>query len=395
LDSRLVSAQTVIRKVKTLVVAGSPFLAHNAAACLWHAGCSVEILGVWGWSNYRLSRAHRRFERVDPALLKQEGNTPELVAQIEAYCRRRNIDVVVPGDVTATLAILPYRDGLRSAQLFPTPTHDQFIDLHDKWFFSRVAAACGSRHPKTCLIESPDRLSALDLAFPLIVKPLRRTAGEGVFRIDTPEDLARHVDGCFRKNELPIIAQEWIDGYDLDLTLIVDRGKPRAWTIQRRGAGFPVVEFINDPAILDLGRRIVTHTGYHGVVDFDIRFDERNHVPVVIEANPRFPGTLRFKLWAGVNFPAIGIAMALGESLPRDFVPPVGFCVDPGISPKRLLRALAHGHFVPEDLRGYSTTAWRMNYQDPAPHFLNWFASKLKREAQKPWTMAGTLSNGS
>lgn len=378
---------------RCLVVAGSPYLAYNASLCLWLAGYVVHVLGTWRWSVYRLSRSVRRYERV-PAALFEEANAPALVARIDAYCERHAIDVVLPGDVTANLALLSHRDRLRSARLFPAPSIEGFLDLHDKWAFSCVVAASGVAQPETRLLACPEDAKDFGLRFPVLVKPLRRTFGEGILPAASEEELVRHVRRCQDHGELPVLAQEYAPGDDFGLALLADHGEVTAWTVQRRSPDRGAEYFLHDEAILDAGRRLVSHMKYHGVLDLDFRRNG-NGPPLAIDANPRFPGTMLYKLWAGVNLPALGVALAFGEAPQPRFAPPEGPCVNYQVSPKRLVLSLLCGRFVPIECTGYSEVAWRTHYRDPVPHYLNWLASLAQRAGRNAAPQVGDAAHGS
>ncbi|MCP4641754.1 MAG: ATP-grasp domain-containing protein [bacterium] len=363
--------------MKCLVVSGSAYLAHSVATCLWVAGHTVHILGNWRFSHYRLSRAHRRYEHFRPDGIEFEPVSGQLVDRVESYCAQHSIDLVVPADASAITAILRHTDRIRSARLFPLPTLAQFDLLNDKWSFAEVTEACGVGHPDTRLIRTVDDARNIDLPFPVVVKPLNRSGSQGLAVLSTPDRLRSHIASCETKGETPLIAQRFIEGCDMDATVLVDRGEVIAWAIQRRDIENSAVDFVRDDAVLNMVRTIASHVGYHGVLNIDVRYDARQRRPMAIEANPRFPGPLLFKLWAGVNFPAMGAALAYGDDPRATFTPPFGRCVNCGVSPRCLCKALLRGRLVPPGFSEYTETAWRANYRDPVAHLAAWFVDRF------------------
>src|SRR5262249_17950292 len=156
----------------------------------------------------------------------------------------------------------------------------------------------------------------LELEFPIMLKPVKGEGGFGVRRVDTRAELSAVLDGHMAEFGRSLIAQEVVRGEGIDLSVLADHGQGVAWTIQQRlPFGSQALEFLLHPRVLEMGSAVLRSTGYHGVVHFDMRIDERTKEPVFLEANPRFWGSLRHSVWMGVNFPALGIAMARGENV--------------------------------------------------------------------------------
>ena len=370
--------------LSALVVSGSAHLAFNVATCLADAGHRVRVLGSWQSSTFNLSRHWRGYDQFDRRAFTDQDEGRALAERIDRICRDHQINLVVPADVAACMVIQRHGERITSAKLFPVPGYESFRRLHDKWRFALLAESCGAAHPKTRLIEKPADADAVDLPFPLVVKPLLGTSSRGVYKVESPQQLRRYADRCAARGELPIIAQFYFEGEDCDLTILADHGRVVAWTFQRRRLAESTMIFEDQPRALAECEKVIAAAGYHGMVDFDMRWDHDADRFMIIEANPRFPGTLRFKLWAGVNFPAMGAELAMGGTINGQFVPTTGPCKNHGISPKHLARALAHGRLTPPDFRGHTANAWRNHWSDPLPHLASWVYKLLKRRDRTP-----------
>jgi len=380
------------KKIKTLVISNSPLLAYNAACCLYDWGCLVDAIVSDQFSPFEISKYWHKYIKIEADWLTSSNNSDTLVKFINDYCCRHKIDIIVPADVTSNLALLKNSNKIQFATLFPTPSDDQFIQLNNKWSFANLANKCHASHPQTWLLEKPEQIQDFVLEFPVIVKPLAESGGKGVYRVKSFQQLSHYVQDCFQSEDLPILIQEHIEGYDLDLTILANHGEVICWTIQKRRMEESGMEFLVDESILNLGRSIVAEINYHGVVDFDIRYDINRQIPVLIEANPRFPGSLRFKLWSGVNLPGFGVMIALNQSIPC-FNPAVGVCFDYGISPKRLLLNLFNQNKTRNQESEYTKTASKMNAEDLMPHLINWIISQypFKKNSNLKWYLANDL----
>jgi predicted ATP-grasp superfamily ATP-dependent carboligase len=252
-----------------------------------------------------------------------------------------------------------------------------------------LANKCHANHPQTWLLEKPEQIQDFLLDYPVIVKPLAETGGKGVYRVKSFQQLSHYVQDCFQSEDLPILIQENIERYDLDLTILANHGEVICWTIQKRCMEKSGMEFLVDESILNLGKIIVTEINYHGIVDFGVRYDIKRQIPILIESNPRFPASLRFKLWAGVNLPKFGVMMALNQSIPC-FNPAVGVCFDYGVSPKYFLLNLFNQNKKRET--EYTKIAWKMNIEDFIPHLVNWIISKYPFQKRNlTWYLANDL----
>jgi biotin carboxylase len=201
-----------------------------------------------------------------------------------------------------------------------------------------------------------------------MLKPPRGEGGVGVRRVDSRSQLSSVLGPYAETFGWPILAQEFIPGSDIDLSVLADRGRIVAWTVQRAHSNrLGDLEFLQHPRILEIGASLVGATGYHGVAHFDLRIDARTNEPVFLEANPRFWGSLRHSLWSGVNFPALGIALAQGKDVASEFKPVAGPCRDPGFSIRSGVHALLHGRLRPDDWSSATEAAWRCHLGDPIP----------------------------
>ena len=379
-----------MRDLRPLILSNSPRLAFNAATCLGDQSIQSYVMTSALWSPFHTSVRWIEHARICSDQLCNAAD--ELAEYIERYVRRHDINAIIPGDETATRFVIKHADRFLDVLTFPTPDSDLFESLCDKWAFAQLADTCGSDHPRSILVQSIEDASKVDLGYPMIVKPIRGTSAEGVYVIDSPQTFQTYVERMAEAEQLPILAQQYLQGYDMDLTILADHGEVVAWTIQRRRFEESGVEFIIDDQMLQLGERIVNATGFHGIVDFDLRFETPTNRAYLMEANPRFPGTLRFKLAAGVNFPLMGLGIASGErNMIDSFKPVQGACHDHGLAPRAYLRSILGQSPPPGAISRFTSTAHRINRCDPYPHAALWIGSLFRRGEKVVNHSAGTL----
>jgi hypothetical protein len=373
--------------MRSLVIADNDLFARWVTVCLASAGHRVRVMAPGVHRLTRLSRFCRAHTACDSGILRQPDSS--LLERIDLYCREHQLEWVVPADLPATLLLARGRSRLKVPALFPVSDPALIERLHDKWEFHALLRSLGLPSPRTWRWESARNVELGSWDFPLILKPPRGEGGVGVRRVDSRPELASLLGPYSAMHGWPILAQEFIPGRDIDLSVLADRGRIVAWTVQRahsKQAGD--LEFLQHPRILEIGAALVRASGYHGVAHFDLRIDERSNEPLFLEANPRFWGSLRHSLWSGVNFPALGIALARGENVAAAFRPVAGPCRDPGFSIRSGVSALLRGRRRPDDWSAATEAAWRCHLSDPIPEL--WArlrglgAGRPKRAAEAP-----------
>jgi predicted ATP-grasp superfamily ATP-dependent carboligase len=173
---------------------------------------------------------------------------------------------------------------------------------------------------------------ALDVAFPVVVKPLVRTgdwaeAGyDGkALRVAGPEEWAAVWPRLARARS-DVVVQQFIPGPESAIesyhAYVDDRGVTAAEFTGRKIRTYPVrygfstaVEVVELPDVAALGRDVLAALGVRGVAKADFKRDERGRLHL-LEVNPRF------NLWhhpaavAGVNLPALVHADLTGRPRP-------------------------------------------------------------------------------
>ena len=263
------------------------------------------------------------------------------------------------------------QEGFHAAPILPMPPMDLLRMLDNKWHFSRFLERHGLPFPHSRLLERAEDALALDLPFPVIIKPLDLDAGRGVARCDSSADVHAYLKRPDAAT--PLLIQEYIPGVDIGLGLLAHRGTVLAWTIQRQRPDGSGIEFIEHGGVLEIGRRIVDACQYDGITHFDMRLDSRDGSVKVLECNPRFWASLPFCMIAGVNFADLGVRLAQG--LP---VPEASYTTLSLTFPTKLFGGALRGASGWR-LSEPSRHALRVTLADPLPH-LSLGAGKIQRK---------------
>jgi predicted ATP-grasp superfamily ATP-dependent carboligase len=118
------------------------------------------------------------------------------------------------------------------------------------------------------------------------------------------------------------LAQEYIEGEGHGFYAVADHGEIAAYFMHRRLHEFPpsggpsaMAASYRDPALLDLGQRLFSATGWHGVAMVEFKKRDRDGEYYLIEVNPKFWGSLDLSIASGVNFPFLLYQMLVGEPI--------------------------------------------------------------------------------
>ncbi|MBI3506897.1 MAG: ATP-grasp domain-containing protein [Proteobacteria bacterium] len=337
-----------------LVAAVDESLVLQVIRALGLAGAKVVLAGT---PPCRLA-ARSRFVKAWLPLTREEFDSPgdASIAKVSKACADHRVDIVVGVDETALVAICRWKARLPELKCSPMAEEPLIRLLDDKWTFYELLGRLGIRTPKTRLASTAAELAASASEFPLLLKPPHGRGGFGIVRCESRADLER-AKGQVR---FPILIQEFVPGTDVDSSVLATQGRVLVETVQTREPEAFV--FFSDPSIGASARRVVESTGYTGVAHFDMRRHERSRDIYMIECNPRYWRSLQYSVFAGVNFPALGIELGLRGRLAS---PPRGLPASRVLRGGTALKKLLTGSWA--DINPETWAKIREHARDPVP----------------------------
>ncbi len=231
------------------------------------------------------------------------GDDQSLLDILEKACRHDHPARIIAVDCDAAHALNRLRQRL-PAPLIPMPDQAQLSMLEDKWCFYRLCQLQGLPTPLTLCFEHKHQLHyqvlSSTLGTPFVIKPSNLAGSQGVRIIRDEamlhsEILARE-DYQFR----PLLAQEFIPGEDIDISLLAIGG--RVMTLATQQVSGSVVRFISQPEMEALAMALCAACRYDGVMHIDARINRSSGRIYLIESNPRFWASMTAALWCGLNF---------------------------------------------------------------------------------------------
>lgn len=269
---------------------------------------------------------HANFAYPDPA-----SNQQAFLDTLRREVRQRRIDVLLPVADITTILLAEHRGEFEPCHI-PIPDADTIKRAADKVEIMNLAQRVGVPTPAGVTVSSlTDALKhAAALSFPLVMKPGRsrvRVNGRWLSTsVRYANDLAelRQILGNLDPATYPVLLQERITGPGIGMFLCCDHGRPVAAFCHQRlrekppSGGVSVLrESIPiDERARDYAQRLLGELRWHGIAMVEFKQDTRDGIPKLMEINGRFWGSLQLAIDAGVDFPALLVAMQKDSPLP-------------------------------------------------------------------------------
>ncbi len=247
---------------------------------------------------------------------------------VDRLVRQWHIDVLLPITEASLLALLPERQRFEGVRI-PFPPDAQFRRICDKAAVLDAAGALGIAVPQYHTLPSPDHRRTLvpaELSYPLVVKPARSVSEANGHRIKSGVAHVRDWDALQRALDqaaagaYPLLLQRRIVGPGIGIFLLLWEGQVLATFGHRRirekppsgGVSVYCESIAAQPDLVAGSRALLERFGWEGVGMVEFKLDVASGIPYLMEVNGRFWGSLQLAIDAGVDFPALLLAAALG-----------------------------------------------------------------------------------
>ena len=218
--------------------------------------------------------------------------------------------------------------------------HTAHLMTHKVAMRARLADA-GVPQPRFAAVRglSERHRAAAEVGFPAVLKPADSGGQRGVFRVDSLDDVERHLHEALVASPTgEAILEEFVDGTEMNGIVLARNGETIPLTLSDRlrppGIGFGVGWIHVYPATIygaqleeaeEVARRTVTALGLRTGIAFPQLIAAPDGRVVVVECAARIPGGQMADLVrhaVGVDLVEVQIRMALGEELPDELVRP-------------------------------------------------------------------------
>ena len=205
----------------------------------------------------------------------------------------------------------------------------------------RALAEAGVPQPRFAAVRtlSETRRAADEVGFPAVLKPADSGGQRGVFRVESVDDIDRHLHEALASSPAgDAILEEYVEGTELNGIVLARDGEAIPLTLSDRlrppGIGFGVGWIHVYPPTVSRkqfreSERVAAHTvhalGLRTGIAFPQLIAADDGRVVVVECAARIPGGQMadlVRVAVGVDLVDVQLAMALGDELPDELVKP-------------------------------------------------------------------------
>ncbi len=251
------------------------------------------------------------------------------VNTVEQLVTRLAVEVVCPITEASLLALLPARERLGGARI-PFPDTATVGDVSDKRGVLEAAKSLGINVPTQVILAAARDRETLDVAslpFPLVLKPSRSVVEAGERRMKLEVAYAANREefdaqlGQFTDAAYPLLLQQRIVGPGAGIFVLLWDDEILAVFAHRRirekppSGGVSVYrESVHpEPELVAQATTLLRQMRWQGVAMVEFKRDAKTGTPYLMEINGRFWGSLELAVDAGVDFPELLVAAALGQ----------------------------------------------------------------------------------
>lgn len=313
------------------VILGADFCGYAYIRCFWEA-YHVKPIELGADDIKSIARSRFVDFRVVPGIDREDV--------LMGYLTRLGAELVSAGKVPFLVGcgdfyariVSKNKPVLEEWYYVPYIDFDLLDDITQKENFYRIADEVGIPYPKTRFLDCADPHAAVDdsgFSYPLVAKPSNSAAyhyaeipdKKKVFFVQDRSEL----EGIFRSLQASsydksLIVQELIPGEDSQeriLSIYTDANSDPVFMVGGRvvlqdhaptAIGNPAVIIPEtNRKVLEDACRFMRRVGYHGMANFDVKYDARDDSFKFFEINTRPGRSSLFPYLAGVNFAKVQV----------------------------------------------------------------------------------------
>lgn len=311
-----------LKKTSILIPDGMEGVYENVLNCLSQiSNLNIHILSKKADRASRFSRYIKSFNNY-PLDLSDE----ELIEYIKTFCKEKNINVLMPVHSHMIRFLSKYqKQFLPIVKIVPLPFEESLDIISNKIDFSKHLQNFKIPGPKFQVISNLKESNEMTISFPILIKPYEESKsgdGRGIVLIKNGNDF-----GSFLKEQTtdyPFFVQEYIEGFDVDCSVLCLNGEIIQHTIQQgilpgasQFSSHYGVRLIKDEHVFSVTKKLMKSLCWSGVAHVDLRYEKNLSSVKVIEVNGRFWSSIEASLLAGINFPKLILKLTLNGEIEK------------------------------------------------------------------------------
>ncbi len=288
---------------------------------------ALDVLDPAFLCQCRFSRFVRRIWHCPPFRTDPQGYLQRVVELL----KREKYDVLFPTHEQVYL-FSRFRDELSRLAGLAVPPFEAVRRMISKQGFLEVLQELGLPYPATQYVRSESELLRVATSYPLFIKVDHTTAGEGVFRVESRDQLPGVLRIMERRGYLDgkhtILVQQSARGRKGAVAGVFQEGELVAFHCDEAvvlGVGGSTLcrVTVHDPLAVEHLRLLGRHLQWHGPMALEVFRDPTSGSIEYLECNPRIGETVNPTL-GGTNFCEAMLQISLGQKVAPFPAPKVG-----------------------------------------------------------------------
>lgn len=298
------------RKIRILVIDdNSPFVLPLLRSFSGYKNIHLDLLlsSTDRAIHFRYSRFLGKIHQVEKL---DDDNLETILKETVSHF---NSDLLIPTREWISVLLFDHKEELEKfVKLHPLPDSSIIKTTGDKWNLNQWLKVQGFPHAH-CL----ENLNDWNGNYPVLLKPVFGIGGKGIRKVDKREDLIKllHESESFDKD---FILQEFIEGFDIDVSFFAVDGKILYHTIQRglisEGLVYSKgIEFVKNEDLLLLVSSMISKLNFTGIAHLDFRYSTQKKQYILIDFNSRYWSSVQGSRAMGINFPYLVLEWTLTQ----------------------------------------------------------------------------------
>lgn len=250
-------------------------------------------------------------------LADAEGFVDAIASAVDRF----EVGTIIPISDSTTRLLAEERARFRSSVVAGVPRWEAYDLVSDKYRLMRLAVELGVPIPATVFVPDGDVSAVLHeiRRYPVVVKPGRSILHEGDRWVKTSVHFVSNSDELlelYRQTpylRYPSLVQERVAGEGQGLFGYFDEGRACALFAHRRVREKPPAGGVSvfreslplPKPMTEHAVRLLQHVKWNGVAMVEFKVERDSKIPMLMEINGRFWGSLQLAIDAGVDFPCL------------------------------------------------------------------------------------------
>ena len=250
------------------------------------------------------------------------------IRDIQNIIKHEKIDVLLPMTDVSVYNTLEHEDELKRHVKIMSCSYEQYVQASNKINLVNLSKKLNIPVPGSIIVETHSDvvLRKNQLQYPLVLKPRASLVSEGntiykagVRIVDTYDEIVKSIENNIVFKH-PFMIQEKLNGEGLGVFALCNYGKPVVVFAHRRirekppwgGVSVLCESTAPDPQAEYYALSLLKKLNWHGIAMVEFKRDNKTGIPMLMETNARFWGTLQLAIDAGVDFPKLLYQQCIG-----------------------------------------------------------------------------------